>query len=254
VATGRIAAARAEFWLALSFLTTLPTPRFDLPPGGLSGAARWFPLVGLILGLLLWGVQALVGLGFAPLLTGALVVVAWAALTGGLHLDGVADCGDGLLATAALTRRLEILRDPRLGSFGGLTLILLILLKTLAISQIALNPAGGVALLLAPVWARFWLLWAARRPQARPDGLGATFAAGLTPAILTFAAGLPLLLLLLGGGRGLLGAALMGLVTWGCVRFAQARLGGMTGDVNGLVVELGELTMLLVYAAQPGRF
>ncbi len=246
MATGRIGEVRAEFWLAFSFLTTLPTPRFDLPPGGLSAAARWFPLVGLILGLLLWAVQILAGTLFAPLLASALVVAAWVALTGGLHLDGLADCGDGLLPPVSRERRLEILRDPRLGSFGGLALILALLLKTLAVSQVA-----GVALLLAPMWARLWLLWAARQPQARSDGMGAAFAAGLTPHILAVAAIVPLLLLWLGGGRGLLGAAVAGLVAWGCVRFAQARLGGMTGDVNGLVVELSELAILLVFAARP---
>lgn len=247
MATGRIASRAGDFWLALSFLTTLPTPRTDLPPGGLSAAAVWFPAVGLILGLLLWGVQAAAGALFAPLLTGALVVAAWAVLTGGLHLDGLADCGDGLLPPVHRERRLEILRDPRLGSFGGLALILAILLKTLAVSQV-----GAAALLIAPVWARFWLVWAARHPQARPDGMGAAFAAGLTPNILLAAGIIPLMVLGLGGGRGVIAALLAGIVAWGCVRLAAARLGGMTGDVNGLVVELSEVTILLVYAAQPG--
>jgi adenosylcobinamide-GDP ribazoletransferase len=246
VASGRITIKPGEFWLALSFLTTLPTLRFDLPPGGLSAAAAWFPTVGLILGLLLWAVQALAGALFAPLLASALVVTAWVVLTGGLHLDGVADSGDGLIPPVSRARRLEILRDPRLGSFGGLALILVLLLKVLAVREV-----GWGALIVAPVWARFWLLWAARHPQARLDGMGATFAAGLTNAILIAAAVLPLLVLVFAGGRGVLAALVAGLVAWGCVRLEQARLGGMTGDVNGLVVELGELAILLVYAAQP---
>ena len=246
MASRRIAPRLGEFWLALSFLTTLPTPRLDLPPGGLSAAAVWFPTVGLILGLLLWGVQAAAGAFFAPPLASALVVAAWVVLTGGLHLDGLADSGDGLIPPVSRERRLEILRDPRLGSFGGLALILVILLKTLAVSQV-----GGRALLIAPVWARFWLVWAARHPQARPTGMGAAFAAGLTPTVLVAAAILPVLMIGVSGPRGVPAVALAGAVAWGCVRLATARLGGMTGDVNGLVVELCELAVLLVYAAQP---
>src|SRR5829696_1611170 len=99
-----------EFWLAATFLTTLPSPSFVVPQGGLGLAGRWFPLVGLVIGLLLWVVQSLAERFFSPTLTGALVVLAWVAVTGGLHLDGLADCCDGLLATTSRERRLEILR------------------------------------------------------------------------------------------------------------------------------------------------
>jgi adenosylcobinamide-GDP ribazoletransferase len=246
VATTRLAQLWGEFWLAATFLTTLPAPTFVVPPGGLGLAARWFPLVGLVIGLLLWGVQSLAAFFFPTLLAGALVVLAWVALTGGLHLDGLADCCDGLLATTSRERRLEILRDPRVGTFGALGLILTLLFKALAVGT-----ATPVALLIAPVWARWLLLWAARQPQARPEGMGAAFAAGLTPGVIAIAGLLPIVLLLFAGGRGLVAAVLATLAMLALVRLARERLGGVTGDVYGLVVEASEVVMLLVFAARP---
>ena len=238
-----------EFWLATTFLTTLPAPRFTVPTGGMGAAGRWLPLVGLVIGLLLWLVQSVVGYFLPPLLTSALVVLAWVVLTGGLHLDGLADCGDGLFATTSIERRLEIMRDPRVGTFGAIGLILTLLLKTAAVVVVSITPS--IALLLAPVWARWMLLWAARQPQARTEGMGATFAAGVTPEVLVVAAGLPVLLLFFGDGHGLGGAALATLAMVAVVRLARARIGGVTGDVYGLVVEVCEVVMLLAFAAQP---
>lgn len=242
-------------WLALGFLTTLPVPRAaqSAPrPGDLGRAAVWFPLVGLGLGALLLGADGVGRWLFPPLLAGALVVAFWAALTGGLHLDGLADCGDGLLAATSPERRLEIMRDPRLGAFGGLSLILFVLLKVLAVAAL---PAGdwwvrALPLLLAPVAGRWLLLLAARQPNARPGGLGADFALGLRPAALWLAGAATLLLTLLGGARGLVALALAHFLALLIFRAARARLGGVTGDVFGLTVELTELTVLLTFAAQ----
>ena len=237
-----------EFWLAATFLTTLPSPSFTVQPGGLGKAGRWFPLIGLGIGLLLWMVYTLANRFFPPMLTGALVVLAWVMVTGGLHLDGLADCGDGLLATTSRERRLEILRDPRLGTFGAIALIMTLLLKTLAVG--ALTSGALIALLLAPVWARWLLLWAARQPQARADGLGADFAKALTPEVIVVGAALPILLLFFGDGRGLVGAALAIGATAAAVRLARQRIGGVTGDVYGLVVEACEVAMLLAFATR----
>jgi adenosylcobinamide-GDP ribazoletransferase len=200
----------------------------------------------LVIGLLLWLVQSIAGQFFAPTLVGALVVLAWVVVTGGLHLDGLADCCDGLLATTSIERRLEIMRDPRLGSFGALGLILTLLLKTLAAGT-----APAIALLLAPVWARWLLLFSARQPQARPQGMGAAFAAGVTPEVIVTAAALPVLLLFFGDGRGLVGALLAVAAMLALVRLAKQRIGGVTGDLYGLVVEVCEVVMLLTFAARP---
>src|SRR5690606_23854022 len=107
-----------DWWNAVAFLTTLPAPRVPFSPDGLGRAAVWFPAVGLLIGLVLCLVAWVAHYLFDPWLAGALVVAAWAALTGALHLDGLADCCDGLFAPVPPERRLEILRDPRVGGFG----------------------------------------------------------------------------------------------------------------------------------------
>lgn len=259
-------------WRAFSFLTTLPVPaRQSEPPDtvrlALGRAAVWFPFVGLVLGLLLGAVNWVLARFFTPLLAGALLVSLWAALTGGLHLDGLADCGDGLLAATTRERRLDIMRDPRLGSFGGLSLILFLLLKILAVAELAYLPhqlglglpaplapdaavvPAIVPLVVAAVTARWLILLAALQPAARPGGLGAAFAAGLQPTALWAAGAFTGAVALLGGAPGLaavLVAHLSAVVVFGV---ARARLGGLTGDVFGLTVELAELVVLLVYAA-----
>ena len=263
--TPRIEKAPHGFTLAAGFLTAIPLRPAAPRPGDLGRAGAWFPTVGLVLGVVLSLAYWLLGQVFAPALAAALTVALWAALTGGLHLDGLADCGDGLLAAVSPERRLEIMRDPRLGAFGGLSLVLFVSLKILALAGLsagvlwqaslpglrwqwtALLPFGP--LLLAPVIARWLILIAARQPAARPGGLGHDFAAGLSRRTFVLAALLPIALTFLGGPRALLAAFLAHLVAWAALRTAQARLGGVTGDVLGLTVELAELTLLLTYAA-----
>lgn len=236
-----------ELILAFSFLTVIPMPTLVYQPGLLGRAGRWFPLVGLVIGGLLllahWGLSLL----FPPLLTAALVTTLWAALTGGLHLDGLADCCDGLLAATSRERRLEIMRDPRTGAFAVIGLVLFLLLKVTALAALS---TALPALLLAPTWARWLLFWVARQPLARPSGLGADFAAGLTGRNQGLALLLPLLLLFpfLTLQTVLAILAALGATAW-LIHIARQRLGGVTGDVYGLVVEMSELTILLICAA-----
>jgi len=248
-----------DLLLAIGFLTVFPVQTPAPQPGDLGRAGVWFPTVGLILGVILATAHFLLSQLFSPLLTAALVVALWAMLTGGLHLDGLADCCDGLFAAVSPERRLEIMRDPRLGAFGGLGLTLFLILKILALAS--LQPLSTFhlplsssfllpycSLLLAPSFARWLILLVARQPSARPGGLGTDFALGLTPRVFLLAALIPLALILLGGWRALIAAALAHLVAFVVIRLARARLGGITGDVLGLTVELSELAVLLAFA------
>jgi adenosylcobinamide-GDP ribazoletransferase len=233
------------FWLALSFLTTLPARQVPYEAGGLGRAAAWFPVIGLLMGLLLLGAQWAAAQLVGPALAAVLVVALWAILTGGLHLDGLADCCDGLLVSAPHERRLEIMRDPRVGSFAVTGLVLALLLKTAAVFTL---PMAAPGLLLAPVWARWWILVAARQPAARPSGLGSSFAAGLSLRILGAAVVLPLVVLGVmtwWDWRSLVALAVSGLVCLGVLHLAKVRIGGVTGDVFGAVVELTEIALLV---------
>lgn len=236
-----------ELALAVGFLTVLPAPQVPYQPGALGRAGRWFPAVGLLLGALLIGGHWLLSQLFPPLVTAGLTVTLWAGLTGGLHLDGVADCCDGLLAATTRERRLEIMRDPRTGAFAVVGLVLLLLLKVTALAAL---PTATAPLLLAPTWARWLLLWVARQPLARPSGLGADFAAGLSSRSQGWALIVPLLVLLSAPTFQTCGAVVAAVgVTWFIIRVAHKRLGGVTGDVYGLVVELSELSILLICTA-----
>ncbi len=239
------------FITALMFLTTLPVrPRAGAQPAPLGRAAPWFPLVGLLLGGLLTGAAAALGTLFPPLLAAVLLTALWAALTGGLHLDGLADCCDGLLAPVSAQRRLEIMKDPRMGSFAGIGLVLFLLLKVFALLSLPPGAGGWAALLLAPTLARWLVLWLALQPQARPAGLGAALAEGLQKPALLAAFLHVVLAAALGGWRGAAALLLGAAAAWLIQRTAQTRLGGITGDVMGLCIEMVELVTLLTFAAR----
>lgn len=237
-------------WIAIGFLSTLPVPTHDLAPDAMRRAASWFPLVGLGIGALLAGAAWAAGWLFPPAVAAVLVVVLWAALTGALHLDGLADCGDGLLPPVSRKRRLEIMRDPRVGAFGVTALVLVLLLKTAALASLAVT---WPALLLAPLWARWLILVAARRPSARPEGIGASLGPVLDVRRLALAALLPLALT---GGVGMWHAPVIAaaggavLAALGVLWLAQRQLGGVTGDVFGAVVEVSEAVFLCVACVQ----
>ena len=238
-----------RFFTALGFLTTIPSP-YHGPSGieELGKAAVWFPLVGALIGELV----ALIYLGLArffPITVSAVVSVgAWVYLTGGLHLDGLADSFDGLLNSSSSERRLEIMKDPRLGTFGALGLILVVIFK---ISVLTALPVYFtlLAMPLAASTARWLLLWAARQSTARPGGLGAAFKPELSWIEILISAVIPLGLAVLCGWRGLAALFIGCVCAAGIIRLARIRLGGLTGDVFGLIVESVEAVILLVLVA-----
>jgi adenosylcobinamide-GDP ribazoletransferase len=163
---------------AARYLTILPLPGGRREHGPLGAAAAWFPVVGLAVGLLVVAVERVGGRLFPNLLTAVLVVSTWKILTGGLHLDGLADCADGLMGRDPASR-LAIMRDSRIGSFGAIGLVLLLALEAAAVAE--LDPAvRWRALLAAPAVGRAMppLVGLLSRP-ARPEGHGAAFVAGL---------------------------------------------------------------------------
>lgn len=234
--------------IAFGLLTTLPVRLPDDWSAGDSGcAAVWYPLVGLVIGALTWLAWTGARLLFSPLVAGVLAVVVWVMLTGGLHLDGLADCCDGLFASVGRERRLEIMKDPHIGAFGVIGLILVLLLKAAALASLVAT--SGFAVLLAASLARWCILLAGSFPLARPSGMGADFAAGFRRSFMIWGAVLPLVIALLLGTRGVLsalaGAAAAALILWS----AKSRLGGVTGDVFGMIVEIVETVVLLAFLA-----
>jgi len=248
---------RRGLLIAGRFLTRLPIP----DPGSISDpdlgrCAVFFPVVGLLLGLMVWGLAVLsaqVGVpdpDFATGMAAALVLVVWVGLTGGLHLDGLADTADAWVGGLGdRNRTLEIMRDPGSGPFGVMALVLVLLCKWTALS--ALMTAGATAILIwIPALARAQLLILfLTTPSAHPEGMGAAVRVHLprTPAWTW-------LILTLVASAWFLGTAWLGLiVTAGILLLLlrgsmMIRLGGFSGDTAGALVELSE-TLLLSAAA-----
>ncbi|NLX37346.1 MAG: adenosylcobinamide-GDP ribazoletransferase [Chloroflexi bacterium] len=229
---------------ALQFLTVAPPiVRRPFADDELGAAVGWFPVVGLLIGLLLTGARTALQLLGSPLLSAAMTLAIWVVLTGALHLDGLLDACDGLFGGHTPDRRLEIMRDHHIGAFALAGGVLLLLAKFAALSE----PNPWRLFALVPALARGGLSLAViTQPYARPQGTGAALKrhAGAPQAwlaILTTAA----LALGLTGWRGFAMLLATGLVQLAVVRLARAKVGGLTGDLYGAIVELGELTALL---------
>ena len=167
-------------WLAFGLLSSLPVPAFLAEPAELGRSVAFFPLVGLVFGAALAGLGLTLGAHLPPLLTGALGVALLALLTGGLHLDGLADTADALGAgvkpdpAARRAKMLEVMRDPRVGAHGATAVALVVLIKASALGALS-SPA---AVILGPAVGR--LAAAALLvgyPSARTEGLGRAFQA-----------------------------------------------------------------------------
>jgi adenosylcobinamide-GDP ribazoletransferase len=235
--------------VALRYLTLVPVRGPHAGPEALGRAAAWFPVVGVLLGGFLAAVDALARLSLPPLAAALVVVGAWKLATGGLHLDGLADCADGI-AGRSPEDRLAIMRDARIGAFGAAALTLVLMLDAAALSGIG-PAASWRTLLVAPAAARAAPALLARLLQvARPGGLGAAFRAGLSRA--RAGAALAVALAIAVSGLGLLGVIVVcaaWLVALLVGATMAARLGGVTGDVHGAAIELAELAALLTVAA-----
>ena len=237
-----------EIGLAFGFLTTLPLPHVQFTAEDFSRSARWYPLVGAGIGSILAIAHLTLARIFPEPLVALSTIGLWALLTGGLHLDGLADCCDGLLAPVDAERRLQIMRDPRLGSFGTIGLVLFLGFKWMALAAIA-QPLP--ALLLATVWARWFVLPIAYFASPADRGLGHTFAGSLTSRLWLQALIVPLLALWLApGARSLISITIAMVVVWGVSKLAIRRLGHISGDIMGMIIELGELLLLLGFAAR----
>lgn len=243
----------AEARLALVLLTRLPVGRIARAPA--LGATAWaWPLAGAAVGLGQGAVLAVALAADLPASVAALLAVtAGLVLTGGLHEDGLADLTDGLGGGDTPARRLEIMRDSRIGSHGAAALILALALRAAGFA--ALTGGAAVALPVAAAMLSRATLPAllVALPQARRDGLGAAARPGSSGRATAVGAAIALLaaLLLLGplGLAAALAAAAAATLTGA---LARRRLGGITGDVLGAAQVVAELAALVAWLALSG--
>jgi adenosylcobinamide-GDP ribazoletransferase len=226
---------------ALRFLTRLPLPgASSAGPDTLAAAAKWFPLIGLIIGALLAAAHAL-GARVDPWLGALLAAIFWIAITGALHLDGLADLADALGgAHRDPEKLLAIMRDPHTGVFGIIALWSILSAKLVLLMLLARQPHALWALLLIPAWARLGpLIWSQSLPPLR-EGLGRHCARAPQWALWL------IWMALLGAASwriapGLLLAPLVLAAWW---LFLKRRVGGMNGDCLGAGVETSEALLL----------
>ncbi|MEJ3965283.1 adenosylcobinamide-GDP ribazoletransferase [Citrobacter braakii] len=240
------------FWAMLSFISRLPVPaRWSqgLDFEHYSRGIVMFPLIGVVLG----GLTGLVFMALQPWcgvpLAALFAVLTLALLTGGFHLDGLADTCDGIFSARRRERMLEIMRDSRLGTHGGLALIFVLLAKVLVVSELALRGTPMLAALAAACVAGRGtaVLLMYRHRYAREEGLGNVFIGKVTGRQTCVTLGFATILaaVLLPSMRGVAALVVTIVAIFILGQLLKRTLGGQTGDTLGAAIELGELIFLL---------
>jgi adenosylcobinamide-GDP ribazoletransferase len=240
---------------AFQFLTIFPAVvKRMFTAQEMGRAVGWFPLVGVVLGFALYGVDYFSNLIFPPMVAAALTLFAWIIFTRFFHLDGFMDSLDGLFGGWTPERRLEIMKDSRIGAFGTIGGILVLLTKFAALSSLDASTSLSMfpSIMLATTlgrWASPLVIYAF--PYAREDGLGIEMKRNVSlreMLIATLIAGITSWLVFGWLGFGfMLGAALIGFFT---AAYTMRLLPGLTGDIYGAVTTLVEMLVLVFFTIQ----
>lgn len=239
-----------SFWIALQFLTRLPArQQEDVTSADLGRSVLAYPVVGLIIGLILL-VLAWAYRGADPFLTAAVLLAVWVVVTGGLHLDGLADSADAWIGGHGdRERTLAIMKDPYCGPMGVVILVLVLLLKFAAL-VVLLKQGVWLGVLLAPVVARAGVVALfLDTSYVREGGIGASQALHMPHREGGWVLGaVALLLFFCLGWQALVLLFWLALLFFLLRQMMMKRLGGTTGDTAGALVELLEAMLLMVLA------
>ncbi len=232
-----------DFIFSLSFLTIFPGLKFEKKE---SYSAVYFPIVGFLIGLLLSSSFFVLNKLFSPLISSILVVLFETVLSRSFHLDGFSDFFDGMFGGQTKEDKLRIMKDPHIGVFGTVSLIFLILLKVSVLSSFG-NTFVYLILLIMPMVSRWLILYPILKiPYAKESGLGKILnltvgkfvSISLVVFIITF---------IFLSFKGLVSIAVLVIFLMWIIRVVNKRIGGMTGDVYGFIVEAGEVLFLIVF-------
>jgi adenosylcobinamide-GDP ribazoletransferase len=236
------------FFTALKFLTIFPLPeRWGETTEDLGQSLTYFPLVGLLLGAILFGINYCLSFILPGSVVNVLLIIALTIMTGAHHLDGLMDSFDGAVSGKSRERRLKIMADSRVGAFGIIAVILLLLLKYVSLSSlpgIRIMPA----LLLMPMLSRWIMVYSIFTfPYARNSGMGLAFKQGAKWQRLAIGTAITLIIsIVLLSWQGLVLIMLLWLITFGIASYFNSRLGGLTGDVYGALNEISEVLVLVL--------
>ena len=273
------------FLLLLSFMTRIPMPKTEYDEEKLGKSMKYFPVVGIIVGLILLFFCIVFtfifkNLTYSAVLPLMIIVVILTDLitTGALHLDGLADTFDGIFSYRSKHKMLEIMKDSRLGSNGALALILYFLIKFVLLYSLLMEDQGETvfAVLTYPVVARLCsVISCASAPYARGSGMGKTFvdntkASGVIIASLitvvyssamlfyminsSLSLELPLDFVMTRLGINLLIIAILGLFAFSFSKLIERKIGGITGDTLGALLEISSLVYLFLIIVVPTFF
>jgi len=237
-----------SFIIAIQFLTRIPVPAIDNISERETGRSLlYYPLVGLVIGVLLSSLSWMLGT-IAAGLQAALLLAFWVLITGGLHLDGLADSADAWLGGYGDRQRtLEIMKDPYSGPAAVVLIVLLLLIKFAAL-QVLVSDHHGALLILAPLLARTALpVLFQTTPYVRAGGLGAAMASHVSSmegVLLPVLTGFATIVLMGWSGVGLIIAVMVSFILLRAMMLK--RLGGTTGDTAGALVEVMEAVVLVV--------
>ena len=273
------------FLLLLSFMTRIPVPKTEYDEEKLGKSMKYFPVVGIIVGFILLFFCIifnfiLKNISYSAVLPLMILVVILTDLitTGALHLDGLADTFDGIFSYRSKHKMLEIMKDSRLGSNGALALILYFLIKFVLLYSLLMEDQGETvfAVLTYPVVARLCsVISCASAPYARGSGMGKTFVdntkakevviASLITVVYSSAMlfyminsslslELPLDFVMMRLGINLLIIAILGLFAFSFSKLIERKIGGITGDTLGALLEISSLVYLFLIIVVPTFF
>lgn len=241
------------FFSAVSFLTVIPVSgRLTGNDENLQGAPVWFPVVGLLAGLVVCLSDTYLLSFLPPLLRASLCMLFFISVSNGLHLDGLADTADGFLSSRPRDRILEIMRDSRIGTMGAAAVSAMMIIKTCAIYSLDEN-ARSAALIMAPIAGRCSITAClAFFDYARNEGgLASVFTRNIQwkHGVLSFAALAASGFILYGLHGFTVALSVSGFIMlW--AYYSKGKIGGFTGDTLGAGCELTELTVLVLFAAK----
>jgi adenosylcobinamide-GDP ribazoletransferase len=235
---------------AMSFLTVLPVANADGSAGERLGRA-YFPAIGALVGLVAGVAFVLTAAGSTPLLGAAVAVAVLCALTGAIHLDGLADTADGLLTYGDVERRLAVMREPALGAYGVTAIVAVLVLEVAALASIPTGRALAALVVAGAISRLATLPVIAFVPYVRSAGKGLAAwdprrrALDLGVGVATVA-----VVSLLDWKRALVAIPIAALIAAVFAIVSRRRLGGATGDVCGAVAELSQVAVLIVFAVR----
>ena len=263
------------FLLLLSFMTRIPMPKTDYDEEKLGKSMKYFPVVGIIVGFILLFFCIifnfiLKNISYSAVLPLMIIVVILTDLitTGALHLDGLADTFDGIFSYRSKHKMLEIMKDSRLGSNGALALILYFLLKFILLFSLTIESreAAVYAIITYPVVSRFCsVVSCASSPYARGSGMGKTFVDNIKtllytigmlfmPFILFTNYSLPMQFMIRSVLIIVIIVGLLALFAFAFSKLIERKIGGITGDTLGALLEISSLVYIFLFLVIPTFF